>query len=438
MSLLFIGILLAVLLACSIALVSFEQCLLHWRYRLLNASERQTWEKNPPLSWLRDQKQSTLGSSLRQLQLTFYSLFGGLLLLFAHLWVEVFETDTNRVLLFSLFLLGGILLQLAGCFGIAPLLVKHFRIKTFQVTSVLVLGLAFLWSPVETLLRRLSPGSESQGDGHSHDGGILDSFDTEVQLRALAKEDYELKPLMRQILRNGLRMSALEVSDVLLPRNHVQFFNLQEPVEENLKNAKESGHTRFPLCDGDLDHCVGLIHIKDIFQKHEAGSQLDLRRMRRNISSISVEIPIDEALQRLLRRKMHMALVVDEFGGTVGVVTLESILEELVGDIQDEFDREEKMINPTGQNRYRVSGLTAIHECEEYWQVSLENNDVSTFGGLLTYEMGRIPDRGEQVDLLNGRLKVWIDEVDEKRVICAVTEWTDPPQTNEGLDSSAK
>lgn len=248
----------------------------------------------------------------------------------------------------------------------------------------------------------------------------LNLLDVEVQIRALGIDGPPLSPQLRKILSNGVRMSELEVSDILLPRNQIQYFDINNTMAENLDLARRTGHTRFPLCDGDLDHCLGIIHIKDVFRWKGGFDSLDPRKLRRNITSLSADEPVEMALEKLLKLRMHMALVVDEFGGTVGIVTLEGILEELVGDIHDEFDaHEEAEIEDLADGSVRVSGLTAIHDIEEHLQVRIETDDVSTIGGLITAELGRIPGKGEVLVVENPGLQVTVDEVDEKRVISA-------------------
>ena len=125
----------------------------------------------------------------------------------------------------------------------------------------------------------------------------------------------------------------------------------------------------------------------------------------------------------MLRAKFHMALAVDEFGGIVGVVTFESILEELVGEIQDEFDTEEEQVRALlAPDTYRISGLTPIHDLEESLGLEIENDEVSTFGGLITGELGRIPARGDTLSIAG--MQITIDEVDERRVIAARVVYT--------------
>jgi CBS domain containing-hemolysin-like protein len=188
---------------------------------------------------------------------------------------------------------------------------------------------------------------------------------------------------------------------------------------------KQAGHTRYPLCRESLDDCVGLIHIKDIFRWREPVSQIDLMNLKRNVAVFDLETPLEEALQRMLRARFHMALATDEFGGVVGVITLESILEELVGEIQDEFDsEEEQIIALPKEGSYRISALAPVHDVEEALNLEIENNDVSTFGGLITGELGRIPEQGEMLVLHN--MRVCIEQVDERRVISTRVELIQP------------
>lgn len=248
-------------------------------------------------------------------------------------------------------------------------------------------------------------------------GDTFYDFDDFVQIRALTYEHKSLPNKILRIVRNTIRLPELVVSDVILPRNQIQYLDLNDNVLENLDKAKHLGHTRFPICKGDMDHCIGILHIKDIFQYQGDMETLDLSKFKRQIIQFPENTPLEDVLKKLLKFKIHMALVVDAFGGTLGVVTMEHILEELVGTIQDEFDMEEEPIVLLAENVYRVSGLATIHELESTLGVAIENEEVSTFGGLITTELGRIPEKDER--LLVSGLKVKIEEVSDKRVICA-------------------
>ncbi len=274
-----------------------------------------------------------------------------------------------------------------------------FQILTFP-------GMLFFRGLKRMLFRRLGVDVEDE----------LNPLDLDVQIRAMGEDSHALSPVVRKIVNRALQMQELVVQDVLLPRSQVVICDLEEAFESNLKVMKQAGHTRFPLCRGSLDDCVGILHIKDMFRFSGAFAEIDPVKLKRNVATFELETPLQEALERMLRGKFHMALAVDEFGGIVGVVTFESILEELVGEIQDEFDSEEDQIRVLrAPNTYRISGLTPIHDLEESLGVEIENEEVSTFGGLITGELGCIPACGDTLSIAG--MQIVIDEVDERRVI---------------------
>ncbi|MEO0794058.1 MAG: hemolysin family protein [Verrucomicrobiota bacterium] len=294
-------------------------------------------------------------------------------------------------------------------------------IRALGTSSWAVIGLITVLLPWFKLQRSIARSlSKMMGINFQHDFNVQD---IEVQIRALAEDQQPPTAYVRKMLRNALRMRDLEVSDVLLPRNQVQFFNTEQSVEENLQLARETGHTRFPLCDGDLDRCSGLIHIKDLFRRTGPVETLGLESITRKIERFPHDMKLEVALQRMLAQKGHMALVSDEFGGALGVVTLETILEELVGDIDDEFDTPEtEELTQTGPDEYMVDGLMAIHDLEEELSVDIHTDEVSTVGGLITSELGRIPEMDEQIVLDKWGLEFVVKEVDERRVLAAAVK----------------
>lgn len=292
-------------------------------------------------------------------------------------------------------------------------LALHYPTQAMASTSLLVRvwgwlvrqPVAFLNSISLALLRRF--GITARAD--------MEALSVEAQLDALGEEVPNMSAITARIIRNSLGIRKLEVGDVLLPRSELQWFDLEDGNAHNLQIARETGHTRFPLCEGSLDRCLGLIHIKDLFRAGGDPAQVDWRKMKRDILRVKPDLTLDVVLECLLREKAHMALVVDEFGGTEGVITLEMILEELVGQIQDEFDSEEARIKKLRDGEFLVSGLAPVFELEKELGVEFDNEEVATFGGLVTSELGRIPEKREVV--LVGPVRAIITEVDGKRVI---------------------
>lgn len=282
---------------------------------------------------------------------------------------------------------------------------RSYRVLlVFQVVTLP--AMLFFRSLKRILFRRIGVAIEDE----------LNPLDLDVQIRAMGEDSVSLTPVIRKIVNRTLQIRDLVVHDVLLPRSQVVVYDLELGFGENLKIMKQAGHTRFPICNGDLDECVGILHIKDIFRSGRQDVEFDPLKLKRSVAVFPLETKLEDALERMLRAKFHMALVVDEFGGVVGVVTLESILEELVGEIQDEFDSEEEQIVPLGAGgQFRISGLTPIHDIEEELDVEIDNEEISTFGGLITAELGRIPEIGDV--LVAYGMEISIEDVDDRRVI---------------------
>ena len=286
-----------------------------------------------------------------------------------------------------------------------------FHLKIGLPVVILV---QFICKPLASVLSFMEKSLQSRSQRKS----IQQEEASEVadHIRTIGREGANLDPNVIEIMGNTLEMSQLKVKDVMIPRNLVQILDVSHPFGDNLEVAKSCGHTRIPLCEGDLDHCVGIIHVKYAFKSMASfESGFDLRKITRPPSSISGEEPLPVALKRMMRLKVHMALVRDEFGGIDGVITLEDILEEVVGEIQDEFDAEEKNIETISKQKWKISGLVSVHELPQELQQKLKDDEMATIGGMITREIGRIPTRGEKLSLFG--LEIMITEADETRVL---------------------
>ena len=170
----------------------------------------------------------------------------------------------------------------------------------------------------------------------------------------------------------------------MISRKQVQILDTQDGLDRNLEIARNCGHTRLPLCDGDLDHCLGIVHVKYAFRfLGEDPLPMALQKITKAPARVSAGDSLPIALRKMMRWKVHMALVGDEFGGIDGVITLEDILEEVVGEIQDEFDSDQKDVQQLDENHWRVSGLTPLHELPKELNF-VDDDEVASFGGLIT------------------------------------------------------
>jgi len=239
---------------------------------------------------------------------------------------------------------------------------------------------------------------------------------SEEELRLILDESEksdEVSELGRDLLVNALDLRQRVVRDIMTPRGEVIFLDLEESFEVNLKKAFESRHTRFPLCRGHLDNAVGLIHIKELMPMMR-DPQPDLMRIKRELIPVPEMMSLEKLLNLFLTRHAHLAIVVDEYGGTVGMVTLENVLEEIVGDIQDEFDSEKAEFRKINEDEFTVAGSLGLYELRDLAGLELESADVSTIGGYVTHLLGHLPKQGEQVQI-NDYL-VTISQTDGRRV----------------------
>jgi CBS domain containing-hemolysin-like protein len=236
----------------------------------------------------------------------------------------------------------------------------------------------------------------------------------EEELRLLLSSGHadQLSLQKREQLDNIFELSHRLARQIMLPRQDVIYLSTTRSLAENLRLARRSGHTRFPLCEGDLDHVIGLIHIKDIF--HRDRNLRSLQEVAREISFVPETLELDRLLKRMRTERFHLAAVIDEYGGVSGVVTLEDVIEEIVGSIQDEFDVEKPEIQPLGDGVYRVSGGMLVEDLEETLKVELSDRDEDTIGGVVLSELGRNPAVGDRVEV--GPVSIEVLEVMHNRI----------------------
>jgi magnesium and cobalt transporter len=211
------------------------------------------------------------------------------------------------------------------------------------------------------------------------------------------------------MLQGVLDVSQTQVRDVMVPRYQMVVLERDAPKDEILKNIVESGHSRYPVIGADRDEVIGVLLAKDILRYFvETPNQpFDLGKFIRP----AIVIPETKRLNTLLKEfrinRNHLAIVVDEYGATAGLLTIEDVLEEIVGEIGDEYDAQEAdPIQKQDGNRFQVLALTRIEDFNLYFNTGFSDKDYDTVGGLVMYELGRLPRRGESVSFGGFRFKV--------------------------------
>jgi len=225
----------------------------------------------------------------------------------------------------------------------------------------------------------------------------------------------------KSMLSGVLEVSETQVRDVMVPRSHMVVIDIEEDFDEIMATIVQSGHSRFPVIGEDRDEVLGVLLAKDLLRYfgQDKAENVPLGKLLRPV----VVIPESKRLNALLREfrasHNHMAIVVDEYGGVAGLLTIEDVLEEIVGEIDDEHDQEEAaFIRPDGDRHgkpsFEVRALTRIEDFNEYFECDLADKEYDTVGGLVMHELGKLPRRGESVQF--GGFKFAVVKADKRRI----------------------
>ena len=239
---------------------------------------------------------------------------------------------------------------------------------------------------------------------------------SEEELRVIlsdSEKSQEVSPLGKELLINALDLRRRVVREIMTPRGEVVYLDIDEPFDVNLGKAKDSRHTRFPLCKAYLDNPIGIVHIKDLLGA-VSNDQHDLLSIKREMFVVPEMMPLERLLTTFLAKQAHLAIVVDEFGGTAGIVTLDNVLAEIVGDIRDEFDAEQSEFKRLNSDEFEVEGVLGLYELNDLTELDLANAEVSTVGGYITQLLGHLPRQGEQARV--GDYLVTVTKTDGRRI----------------------
>jgi CBS domain containing-hemolysin-like protein len=203
------------------------------------------------------------------------------------------------------------------------------------------------------------------------------------------------------------------VREVMTPRGDVVYLDTGLTFRENLQRAKAARHTRFPLCAEQFDHTIGLVHIKDILAQLDE-PEPSLLAIKRELVIVPEMMPLEKLLARFRDLQAHLAVVVDEFGGNVGIVTLQQIIAELAGKLPDEFGLERPEFQRLGEEEFVVDGGLPIYELRELAGLEWKDDDVTTVGGYIVHRLGHLPRIGEQLRV-DGYV-ITVEQADDRRV----------------------
>ncbi len=218
---------------------------------------------------------------------------------------------------------------------------------------------------------------------------------SEEELRLLLSKGKTISSTSRSILLNAMTLRERTVREVMVSRTSIVFLSTEKTIEQNIAIALENQFTRYPLCVENLDNVLGMIHLKDLFKlKDDQGGGERLLSIKREIPFVPETMPLERILNMFLGKRILMAIAVDEYGGTAGLVTLENVLEELVGDIRDEFDVEQLPVQKINDAEFVVDGTMALHDFAQMFNVVPDSKDVVTVSGYVLQLLGRVPEKG--------------------------------------------
>ena len=246
--------------------------------------------------------------------------------------------------------------------------------------------------------------------------GEPDSAEDVVNLlrQAHEQEVFDADTLFR--LEKVLDFAELEVRDAMITRSQMNVIKENDGIDRIVAYIIETSHSRFPVISGDKDEVLGILHAKDLLKFMANPEQFNLQNILRPAVFVPEGKSLNSLLKELREQRNHMAIVIDEYGGVSGLVTFEDIIEQIVGDIEDEFDEDESAdnIHAVSSERWRINAVTEIEDVNAFFGTDYSDEEADTIGGLVIQELGRLPVRGEKVVV--GPLQFTVARADKRRL----------------------
>jgi CBS domain containing-hemolysin-like protein len=307
-----------------------------------------------------------------------------------------------RTFLITVVIMIAVLYLLAG---IGP------RILGRQYDRSVALAAANVLQPIVRLLGPIPRILLALGSVLTPGRGSRDAFGSEEELRGLVdllEQRQVLEPGARAMIHSVFELGDTIVREVMVPRTDIVFVERDKTLRQALSLALRSGFSRIPVVGENEDDVIGIAYLKDLvnrIQEHpERESVEKVESVMRPATFVPESKPVDELLKEMQQRRIHLAIVIDEYGGTAGLVTIEDLLEEIVGEITDEYDQEQPAVEWLAPDRARVTARLPVTDLEELFGVRIEAEDVETVGGLLAHALGRVPIAGSVATVAGLRL----------------------------------
>lgn len=285
--------------------------------------------------------------------------------------------------------------------------------------------LTSLFSPFTWLHLKVASKVRAQGMADAADESIFLSEDGLRFLMSVSEGESLIEEGEKEMIASIFELGKTLVREVMVPRIDLVALEVDTDIQEALDVILAAGHSRIPIYEDSVDNIIGVLYAKDLLRVFRNGqAQIQLHSIVREPYFVPESKPVDELLRELQQRRVHMAIIVDEYGGTAGVVTIEDLLEEIVGDIQDEYDREEPEVQQLGDGEFLFNARVSLDEVNELLDVELPSDGGDTLGGFIYSQLGKVPNVGEEVHFAQVTMRVL--SVDGNR-IDQVRAWVAKP-----------
>ncbi len=276
----------------------------------------------------------------------------------------------------------------------------------YRLVSAILFPFTFLFDLPAKLFTRLFGVEFNEADTSA----------TEKEIRQMVDEGV-IEDVQKEMINNVFEFDDRTVDEVMTHRRDIVGIDLEESALENIISiAIETGYSRLPLYKDDIDNIIGVIYVKDLLQFASCTGDFDAEKTMRSPLYVPESIHCRDLFKQFKDKKMQMAVVVDEYGGTSGIVTMEDIVESIVGNIQDEYDDEEEEISQISENVYRFDGSVSVDEVAKLLDIEIEEDEYDTLGGFLTHLLGRIPEEDEKPEITYKNATFNVILVEDKRI----------------------
>jgi CBS domain containing-hemolysin-like protein len=315
---------------------------------------------------------------------------------------------------------------------LGELIPKSLAIQRPEQMALLSVGPLYIFHkigyPIVVVLNRSAVALMAAfGVGAKEPGNEADLAHSEEELRMIVSASHQggvLNEMESELIDNVFDFADRLAREVMVPRQDMVCLFIENGAAETMETIRKTGHSRYPVCEEDKDHILGVVHIHDLMMMTIDNKPYDLRSIFHDALVVPEGMSVARVLQEMRRHRTHMVVVADEYGGTAGLITMEDVLEEIVGDIHDEYDVERPHIQRIDNNSYEFDGRVLVEDVAEVLHIDISNPEEDTIGGYIFGQLGRPPEVGDQVQVHDFVFKV--SEIVGYRVVRVVVRLAEP------------